>query len=191
MSRAYFSGCIGPVLCLYWFFFNIIKFKRSYIYVTSNDMLVIAIIIHNYNNQSHVVIVWITSQSKTKTYMSYINGFVFEREKNYNTIGRVSRSKHKLYTLILKIMYFSIYFQTVQSIRCYFLFTPIFKTKSAVFIYTFVLLFSFIVSNLHAMQTIYPQIYTTSHICYLSVAYTGIYPKPWFYASWKFSSFNF
>lgn len=79
-------------------------------------MLVIAIIIHNYNNQSHVVIVWITSQSKTKTYMSYINGFVFEREKNYNTIGRVSRSKHKLYTLILKIMYFSIYFQTGQSL---------------------------------------------------------------------------
>lgn len=39
------------------FFFNIIKFKRSYIYVTSNDMLVIAIMIHNYNNQSHVVIV--------------------------------------------------------------------------------------------------------------------------------------
>lgn len=30
------------------------------------------------------------------------------------------------------------------------------------------------------MQTIYPQIYTTSHICYLSVAYTGIYPKPFF-----------
>lgn len=79
-------------------------------------MLVIAIIIHNYNNQSHVVIVWITSQSKTITYISYINGFVFEREKNYNTIGRVSRSKHKLYTLILKIMYFSIYFQTVQSL---------------------------------------------------------------------------